>query len=100
MGGSGGTSGKARKKGEFRLAIDYRPNNSVTVPLAGSLPNFAIISRHLDGATCFARFDAFKGFWQFPLAPQSQEFFSFLVDGVVYSPTRVPQGASDSTIHF
>lgn len=91
---------KPGKKAEYRLAIDYRPNNNITIPIAGALPNFAVITSHLKNAKYFARFDFFKGFWQFPLAPESQEFFSFLVDGVVYTPRRVPQGASDSAIHF
>eukprot|EP00644_Phytophthora_capsici_P012184 jgi/Phyca11/119395/e_gw1.38.469.1 len=35
-----------------------------------------------------------------PLHPNSREFFSFVTEDGVYTPTRVPQGASDSAVHF
>ncbi|TYZ69491.1 hypothetical protein PybrP1_001835 [[Pythium] brassicae (nom. inval.)] len=41
-----------------------------------------------------------KGFWQLPLHPDSQEMFSFMTEDTVYTPTRVPQGATDSALHF
>ncbi|KAF1313127.1 hypothetical protein FI667_g17682, partial [Globisporangium splendens] len=35
-----------------------------------------------------------------PLAEESQELFSFMTEDAVYIPTRVPQGAVDSALHF
>ncbi|KAG3105674.1 hypothetical protein PI124_g13586 [Phytophthora idaei] len=35
-----------------------------------------------------------------PLHPSSREMFSFVTEGGGFTPTRVPQGASDSAVHF
>ncbi|OWZ07849.1 LOW QUALITY PROTEIN: hypothetical protein PHMEG_00019703 [Phytophthora megakarya] len=46
------------------------------------------------------QFDLKNGFWQLPLAEESQEVLSFMTDEGVYTPTRVSQGAMDSALHF
>ncbi|KAJ0392214.1 hypothetical protein P43SY_008832 [Pythium insidiosum] len=92
-----------RKKGvieDYRIVIDYRPANIRTIPIAGAMPNLSIVVVKLKGARFFAKFDLFKGFWQLMLDEESQEIFSFMVDDTVYTPLRVPQGATDSPIHF
>ncbi|OWZ14282.1 LOW QUALITY PROTEIN: hypothetical protein PHMEG_00012264 [Phytophthora megakarya] len=50
---------------EFRITIDYRPVNRLTVPLAGASPNLAVVTE----------------------------------SRIVFTPTRLPQGASDSAVH-
>ncbi|POM76223.1 Hypothetical protein PHPALM_6568 [Phytophthora palmivora] len=85
---------------EFRITTDYRPVNRKTIPIAGVTPNLAVVTTRVQGATSFGTFDLFKGFWQMPLAKDSQEIFSFSTGGAVYSPTRVPRGAMDSALHF
>ncbi|GMF12467.1 unnamed protein product [Phytophthora lilii] len=92
-----------RKKGpveEFRCATDYRPTNKRTIPIAGAMPNLLVVIAKVKGACFFATFDLFKGFWQLLLHPDCREFFSFITHDTVYTPTRVPQGATDSPIHF
>ena len=42
----------------------------------------------------FATLDLFKGFWQFPLAENSQEFFSVQTPNGVFTPSRVMQGST------
>ncbi|POM68486.1 LOW QUALITY PROTEIN: Hypothetical protein PHPALM_15352 [Phytophthora palmivora] len=85
---------------EFRIAIDYRPVNKLTVPLASAAPNLALLIESVRGACGFGTFDFYKGFWQMPLHPNSRELFSFVTDDGVFTPTRVPQEASDSAVHF
>ncbi|GMF23688.1 unnamed protein product [Phytophthora lilii] len=92
-----------RKKGpieEFRCVTDYRPMNTRTIPIAGAMPNLLVVIAKVKGACFFATFDLFKGFWQLLLHPDCREFFSFITHDTVYTPTRVPQGATDSPIHF
>lgn len=72
----------------------------MTIPIAASVPNLAVISSRVKGAKAIGKFDMFKGFWQLPLDEESQEAFSFQTDEGVYTPTRVPQGAVDSALHF
>ncbi|KAE8969903.1 hypothetical protein PR003_g28562, partial [Phytophthora rubi] len=91
------------KKGlgeEFRCANDYRPVNKRSIAIAGAMPNLLVVIAKVKGAYYFATFDLFKGFWQLMLHPDCQEFFSFITNDTVYTPTRVPQGATDSPIHF
>uniref|UniRef100_H3H0K0 Reverse transcriptase domain-containing protein n=1 Tax=Phytophthora ramorum TaxID=164328 RepID=H3H0K0_PHYRM len=57
---------------EFRITIDYRPVNRLTVPLAGAAPNLR----------------------------SPRELFSFVTEDGVFTPSRVPQGACDSAVHF
>jgi transposase InsO family protein len=91
-----------RKQGtdEYRITVDYRNVNQMTVPLASTTPNLAAVTQSVRGAYGFAKFDFFKGFWQLPLAEDSREYFSFVTEDGVFTPTRVPQGASDSAPHF
>ncbi|KAF1332443.1 hypothetical protein FI667_g3535, partial [Globisporangium splendens] len=92
-----------RKRGShdgFRITNDYRPINRLTIPIAGPTPNLAVATKSVKGATRFGSFDLFKGFWQMPLAQESQELFSFMAEDGIYTPTRAPQGAVDSALHF
>ncbi|GLD95516.1 hypothetical protein PINS_up004193 [Pythium insidiosum] len=84
----------------YRITVDYRPVNQCTVPLAGATPNLRAVTQAVRGAYGFGQFDLFKGFWQLPLASECQELFSFLTEDGVFTPTRVPQGAADSALHF
>ncbi|KAG3072173.1 hypothetical protein PI125_g22570 [Phytophthora idaei] len=86
--------------GEFRITIDYRPVNRLTVPLAGASPNLAVATESVRGSYGYGAFDFHKGFWQMPLHPSSREMFSFVTEDGVFTPTRVPQGASDLAVHF
>ncbi|KAG3169912.1 hypothetical protein PI126_g2564 [Phytophthora idaei] len=85
---------------EFRLTIDYRPVNRMTVPIAGTMPSVATTSDAFKGKKVFGRVDFTKGFWQLPLHEASREVFSFTTPDGVFTPARVPQGAMDSALHF
>ncbi|GMF57038.1 unnamed protein product [Phytophthora fragariaefolia] len=84
----------------YRITVDYRPVNKMTVPLAGATPNLAAVTQSVRGAYGFGQFDLFQGFWQMPFAVESQELFSFVTEDGVFTPLRVPQGASDSAMFF
>lgn len=85
---------------EFRITIDYRPVNRMTVPIPGAAPNQAVGAQAVEGAYGFRTFDFHKGLWQMPLHPASREMFCFVTEDSVFTPTRVPQGASDWAVHF
>lgn len=86
--------------GTYRITIDYRPVNKMTVPLAGAAPNLAVVVEAVRGAYGLGTFDFHKGCWQTLLYPSCQEVFSFVTEDGVFTPTRVPQGASDPAVHF
>ncbi|KAG3046898.1 hypothetical protein PC121_g20390 [Phytophthora cactorum] len=85
---------------KFRLTIDYRPINSMTVPIAGTMPTAATTNESFHDKKVFASFDFTQGFWQLPLDEESREVFSFITPDGVYTPARVPQGAMDPALHF
>ncbi|KAG2792677.1 hypothetical protein PC129_g23003 [Phytophthora cactorum] len=85
---------------KFRLTIDYRLINSMTVPIAGTMPTAATTNESFHDKKVFASFDFTQGFWQLPLNEESRELFSFITPDGVYTPARVPQGAMDSAFHF
>ncbi|ETI44580.1 hypothetical protein F443_10707 [Phytophthora nicotianae P1569] len=91
---------KPGSRDQFRLTIDYRPVNSVTVPIAGSMPTSATASDAFAGNKVFASFDFTQGLWQLPLHKDSREMFPFITEDDVFTPNRVPQCATDSALHF
>ena len=42
----------------------------------------------LSEATCSGSLDMLPGYWQIPLAPDSQEIFTIAGPGGLYTPTR------------
>ncbi|OWY99894.1 hypothetical protein PHMEG_00029027, partial [Phytophthora megakarya] len=91
---------KPGSRDKFRLTIDYRPVNRVTIPIAGAMPSAATMAEALEGKKVFGNMDFTHGFWQLPLAEESREIFSFITEDGVFTPNRVPQGAMDSALHF
>lgn len=89
-----------KSDGTNRVVVDNRPVNSNMVSIAGVAHNLAVITKEVRGAYGFGSFDFFKGFWQMPLAEDSQDIFSFVMEDGIFTPTRVPQGAMDSAVHF
>ena len=82
------------------MTVDLRVINEDTEPVSWPMPSLEIVLGRLAGASYFATLDAYKGYWQFPLAKESQELLSFMTDEGVYTPTRVIQGATDAVACF
>lgn len=91
---------KSGSTDQFRITNDYRPINSMAIPIAAATPNLAMVTSKVSGSVAFEKFDLFKGFWQLPLHEECQEIFSFMTEDGVYTSTRVPQGAVDLALHF
>jgi len=68
--------------------------------VAGFLPILELNFQHIENAAWFSSLDAFKGFWQFPLAEESQEVYFFLTELSVFTPTRSIQVSTDSAHAF
>jgi hypothetical protein len=74
---------------DFRMTIDVRRVNEQTENTAWPMPNLEVVFQHLENSKVYASFDLFKGYWQLPLDPDSQECLSFMTDSGIYTPTRV-----------
>jgi hypothetical protein len=87
---------KKKESGQFRMTVDVRAVNAQTEVVQWPMPILEVIMDHLQGAKVFFAIDFFKGYWQLPLAKESQELFSILTDEGMYTPSRVLMGGSDS----
>jgi hypothetical protein len=85
----------------FRLALDLRKANQQVHQLVYPLPNLEKeLIRRFANAKYMSSFDAFKGFWQILLDPQSQELHTIVTEQGLYQPTRMPQGSSSSAQYW
>jgi transposase InsO family protein len=79
-----------------RVVIDLRQVNMATQTTAVQMPNLEIELGKLSTAKVFSKIDFKKGYWQIPLAKESQELFSFVTHSQVFTPNRLPQGWKNS----
>jgi hypothetical protein len=84
----------------WRMCVDLRYVNSLTRPMRFPLPRINELLTLLGGAKVFASFDLVKGFWQFPLHPESCKYFAFATHRGLYQFTRVVMGARNAATHF
>lgn len=84
----------------FRFTGDHRPVNVQTKKNQWPMPHADAMMPRLTSATIFFLLDFLHGYWQFPLHPSSQECLSIHTPFGVFSPTRVPHGATNSVPYF
>jgi hypothetical protein len=75
-----------------RMTIDTRCVNERTDPMPWPMPVLDIGLGELEGAHVNFVLDWFRGYWQLPLHPDSQELYSFVTHRGIYTPTRMPMG--------
>jgi hypothetical protein len=63
--------------GSYRICIDYRKLNAVTIKDRYSLPNPAMIFDRLAGCKYFSKLDLLWGYWQIHMAPEDVEKTAF-----------------------
>jgi len=85
---------------KLRFTVDLRGPNARTVPIQPAMPHLESLFQDVSGSTCFANIDLAHGYWQIPLADESQEMMSIQTPLGVYSSRRLLQGGSDSGNHF
>lgn len=85
---------------QYRLTVDLRAVNNCTIPMQFPLPRLETFTATVSGATHFASIDLFNGYWQIPLHPDSQEYFSIKTDRGIYTPTRLIQGSKNAAGPF
>ena len=64
------------------------------------MPHMASKFQDISGSQCFGKFDLAHGYWQVPLAEESQEMKSIQTPNGFYSSRRLLQGGTDSGSHF
>ena len=85
---------------KMRFTVDLRGPNARTIPIQSAMPHLESHFQDISGSNCFANMDLAHGYWQIPLAEESQEMMSIQTPIGVYSSRRLLQGGSDSGNHF
>ncbi|KAF0729338.1 hypothetical protein Ae201684_013084 [Aphanomyces euteiches] len=85
--------------GDLRMTIDSRPINACTEPMPWPMPNLEVAMAVLRDSKVYFTLDWMKGYWQLPLHPESQEYYSFMMPIGVVTPTRVLMGQSDAVAY-
>jgi hypothetical protein len=83
----------ARKKGgKWRLCMDYRALNKLTVPSRFPIPRIDGILDKLGPARFFTTLDAQSGYWQIPMHPDNVHKTAFLTHKGLFEFLRMPFG--------
>jgi len=90
----------ASGKKKYRLVIDYRKLNLVTIPDRYPMPEIGEIIAQLGNNKFFTVLDLKSGFHQIPLKRQDIEKTAFAVNGGKYEFTRLPFGLKNSPSIF
>lgn len=83
-------------KQEWRLCIDYKKLNAVTIPEQFPLPEISTIIENLGGSKLFTTLDLQGAFHQVKLAPECKEYTSFSTSWQKYQFTSTPFGLMGS----
>ncbi|GAB0204052.1 macrophage immunometabolism regulator [Grus japonensis] len=83
-----------KSNGEWRLTVDYRGLNEVTLPMSAARPDMLELQYELESkaAKWYATIDIANAFFSIPLAAECRPEFAFTWRGVQYTWNRLPQG--------
>jgi len=74
--------------------MDLKPLNANVLREAHPIPKVDDTLAQLSGETVFSKIDANSGFWQIPLAEESQEYTTFISPFGCYCFKKLPFGIS------
>ena len=81
-----------KKDGSVRICVDLRPLNLCVMRETHPLPKVDDILAQISGGVMFSKLDANSGFWQVPLAKNSQHLTTFLTHFGRYKFNKLPFG--------
>ena len=84
-----------KKDGSYRLCIDYRKLNAVTIKDAQPLPRTDDIPESPDGATWISCLDMASGYWQVPVAKADGPKTAFVTHRGQFQWTCMPFGVTN-----
>ena len=88
------------KDGSIRFCVDYRKLNKVSKFDAYPLPRAEEIFESIGPAKVISTLDLAKGYWQIPMAPESQEKTAFTTPFGLYEFQVMPFGLHNAPATF
>ena len=85
---------------DSRVAVDYRPINSLTPTDHYKIPLPEEIHQDVHGSKWFSKMDLKQGFLQIPIPEELQHLTAFWWNGEIWCYTRCPYGLKNSPVHF
>ena len=85
---------------EWRLCIDYRLLNAISVPNVYPLPNIKSMLERISGHCYYAKFDLKKGYHQVEVHPESRYLTAFVCASGVFEFKRLPFGLKSAPAYF
>ena len=89
-----------KKNGKLRLVTDYRQLNKQTIKSCWPIPSLEEIFDTLERSAIFTTIDMSWGFYQLPMAEESQDFTAFSTSFGSFKWLRMPMGLIDSPNTF
>lgn len=90
-----------KKSGEYRLCIDFRKLNSVTIKDSYPLPYISHTLDKLKNARYLSTLDIKSAYWQIPLAEESKQYTAFTAPGRgLFQFKRLPFGLHNGPATF
>jgi hypothetical protein len=85
---------------QMRFVVDCRTINACTRPTVTPIPNQALFSHYVAGASFFGKLDFNNGFFQMALDEESKQYMNILTDRGVYESQRLIQGSRNAAGPF
>ena len=62
-----------KRVGDYRMTVDLRAINAVTIPMAWPMPHLEVVMANLEGSRCYFSLDCFRFYWKPPLDEGSRD---------------------------
>ena len=89
-----------KEDGSWRLCIDFRKLNSITVFDAEPMPSMSESLHEFSGKRFFTELDLCKGYWQVPMAPDSKRYTAFATKYGLMQFKKMPFGLKTACATF